>query len=151
MGAYESKNAWNVRINVNGCIDAIETGEVWKNFRIREVCDELSIFDWWNDTLSLTQLKAMRAFLNEAVKLGYTGYVCFKVGASGCASGMWAYRRESKDGYSPKGASIYRSFQSSGNYWDFCDEGGDWHAEDNGDYDHIRTARQLEAEMKAAM
>lgn len=97
-------------------------------YRIHDVCDELSIFDWWNDTLSKSQLQAMRAFLRRAIKEGFTGYVCFKVGAKGCASGMWAHTAESTSGYSPdEGDVLYRSFQSGENYWvvktqgtDFC-------------------------------
>ena len=66
------------------------------------VCERLSIFDWWVDTISQTKLQDMKKFLQEAIKLGYTGYACFKVGATGCANGMWAYKEESEDGFSPK-------------------------------------------------
>ena len=92
-----------------------------------EVFVELSIFDWWTDYISLNQLKQMRTFLREAIKLGYTGYVCFKVGASGCANGMWASKLPTTNGYSPKGESLYRSFTPDYTYWDisYNDEYGD--------------------------
>ena len=82
----------------------------YKRYHMRDVCDRISIFDWWNDTLSYSQLKDMRSFLVWAGALGYDGYVCFKVGASGCANGMWACKKESENGYSPDGEFIYRSF-----------------------------------------
>lgn len=86
-----------------------------------EVFDELSIFDWWTKYISLNQLKQMRTFLREAIKLGYTGYVCFKVGASGCANGMWANKLPTTNGYSPKCEFLYRSFTPDYTYWDICD------------------------------
>ena len=80
-------------------------------FKMDAVYSELSIFDWWKDTLSKSQLKKMAKFLKEAIKLGFTGYVCFKVGATGCSNGMWAHKELSTDGYSPKeGACLYHSF-----------------------------------------
>ena len=93
------------------------TRTYYKRYRIREVCDRLSIFDWWNEYLSYSQLKSMRDFLVTAIKYGYTGYVCFKVGATGCAHGMWANKEESTDGYSPDGEYLYHSFRCEDNYW----------------------------------
>ena len=84
---------------------------------IRDVYDELSIFDWWPERLSLSHMKQMRTFLKEAIKLGFDGYVCFKVGASGCANGMWAHKEPSTDGYSPKGDFLYRSFTPDYTYY----------------------------------
>lgn len=84
-------------------------------FRIRAVCKEFEIFDWWNENLSVNQLKQMETFLKQAIGLGFTGYVCFKVGAIGCANGMWAYKKESTNGYSPDGDFIYHSFVSNEN------------------------------------
>lgn len=111
--------------------------------KIKGVYSELSIFDWWNEYLSLSQLKDMRKFLKEAIKLGYTGYVCFKVGATGCANGMWAHKEESETGYSPDGECLYKSFTPAYNYWQVKTADGRWIPEDN-DYDSIKSARQLE-------
>ena len=87
------------------------TGKTRYVFKMDAVYEELSIFDWWNDTLSMSQLKKMKKFLKEAIKLGFTGYVCFKVGATGCSNGMWAHKELSTDGCSPKeGACLYHSF-----------------------------------------
>lgn len=97
-----------------------------KKFRIDAVYDELSIFDWWNDYLSLTQLKEMQKFLKTAEELGYNGYVCFKVGAKYCAHGMWAYKQESVNGHSPNGEALYHSFRSGDNYWDCKLPSGKW-------------------------
>ena len=94
--------------------------------RIEEVYDRLGIFDWWNDYLSLSQLKQMRSFCKMAIKYGYTGYVCFKVGAAGCSHGMWANKKESTNGYSPDGACIFHSFRSGDNYWGYCDSNNNW-------------------------
>ena len=77
---------------------------------MREVCERLSIFDWWVDMLAVSRMKQMRAFLKLAIELGYTGYVCFKVGVSGCSNGMWAHKEPTTNGYSPDGDFIYRSF-----------------------------------------
>lgn len=85
---------------------------------IDRVYKELSIFDWWNNYLSISQLEDMKAFLNTAIKLGYDGYVCFKVGAKYCANGMWAHKDVSTDGYSPDGDFIYRSFTPEYVEWD---------------------------------
>ena len=139
-----AKNAEQVLQNVNGMIADIENGFV-KNYKIVEVCDELNIFDWWNDNLSKTQLKDMQKFLKEAIKLGHTGYVCFKVGATGCANGMWAYKAESTNGHSPeKGECLYKSFSPAYNYWRFCTEDGKWMPEGDDEYASIKTMAQLE-------
>lgn len=117
---------------------------------IRLVYDELSIFDWWPETLTVSHLKQMRTFLREVIKLGYTGYVCFKVGATGCANGMWAYKEDGKtdeDGYvhSPDGDAIYRSFTPAYTYWSFCKD-GKWLPEGDtpGTYDSLKTPKMLE-------
>lgn len=115
------------------------------NYNISDVCETLSIFDWWNDTLSKSQLEDMRKFLREAIKLGYTGYVCFKVGATGCANGMWAYKKESEDGYSPDGEALYKSFTPAYNYWSVCKADGEWVPAHDEDFDSIKTIKQLEA------
>ena len=111
MGKYSYHNAQEVLNNVEKMIEWGGT------YSIREVYDKLSIFDWWPHTLNQGHLKQMRTFLNLAIKLGYTGYVCFKVGASGCANGMWAHVNESKDGYAPGGPAIYRSFTPDYTYY----------------------------------
>ena len=147
MGKYAKYNAQNVLDNVNKCIaelenidekcwnfkrfDRISTRKVsiyeWKSvfaYKMSAVCEELSIFDWWKDTLSLSQLKQMKKFLETAIKLGYTGYVCFKVGASGCAHGMWASQKESENGHSPDDDEVlFHSFRSGDNYWGVCHKG----------------------------
>ena len=116
--------------------------EGWSR-RIDVVYDDLSIFDWWKDKLSVAQMKQMRTFLKEAIKLGYTGYVCFKVGASGCANGMWAHKEETKDGYSPDGDAIYRSFSPDYTYYSFKKD-GKWMPRDDAAYDSLKTIKQLE-------
>lgn len=85
---------------------------------IRKTYTELSIFDWWKDNLSITDLKNMKHFLETAIAMGYDGYVCFKVGAKYCANGMWAHKDLSTDGYSPDGDFIYRSFTPEYVAWD---------------------------------
>ena len=140
---YTNKNAAMVLKNVEGMISDIENGMVRK-YRIYDICDELSIFDWWNDYLSKSQLKDMRKFLREAVKLGYTGYVCFKVGASGCSNGRWAYKAESTNGYSPDGEALYKSFTPAYNYWSFSDSDSHWFPAGDADYDSLKTIKDLE-------
>lgn len=109
---------------------------------IRMVYDDLSIFDWWPEKLTISHMKQMRTFLKEAIKLGYTGYVCFKVGASGCANGMWAYKKESTDGYSPNSDALYRSFTPDYTYYGVSID-GKWLPEDK-EYDSLKTIKQLE-------
>lgn len=142
MGKYESKNAKVVLENVETLLDGIG-GQYNNRYRIRDVCDKLSIFDWWNEYISATQLKDMRKFLKEAIKLGYNGYVCFKVGAAGCANGMWAHKEESTNGYSPDGECMYKSFVSTYNYWAVRDADGRWLPERK-EYDRCKTIKQLE-------
>lgn len=136
IGKYTSKNAENVLREVENFIRAGERR------RIDDVCEELSIFDWWNDYLSVSQARQMRQFLKEAIKLGYTGYVCFKVGASGCSNGMWASVKESTNGYSPDGPTLYRSFTPSYTYWDITDKNGKFNFDP--DHEEIKTIKQLE-------
>ena len=125
---YKKYNAQSVLLAVEKYIRILEMKHnfhyKWScryKLKIRDCYDELSIFDWWHENLSISQLKQMRSFLKEAIKLGYTGYVCFKVGASGCANGMWADKVPTTDGYSPKGEFLYRSFSPDYTYWDICD------------------------------
>ena len=103
-------------------------GYGWKPvYKISGVCNGLSIFDWWNEDLSISQLKKMEEFLHKAIELGYTGYVCFKVGAAGCSHGMWASKVESTDGYSPDGETLFRGFRNGDyNSWDACLADGTW-------------------------
>lgn len=107
-----------------------------RRWRIYCVCEELSIFDWWNEYLSVSQLKQMRKFLETAITMGYTGYVCFKVGAKYCANGMWAHKQESEDGYSPDGECLYHSFVSGANDWDIKLADGTWLHDRDGRCNH---------------
>lgn len=134
MGQYANKNAEAILVAVNACINELELANtVWegdwdrmtrrgynkaKMFKVDAVCEELSIFDWWGDNLSITQLKQMKKFLETAIDLGFTGYVCFKVGAKYCSHGMWAHKEESTDGYSPDDDTLFHSFRSGDNYFD---------------------------------
>lgn len=147
MGDYSHKNAANVLQEVEALISEAEFEK--KYFKFEDVCSKLSIFDWWPKHLTLSHLKLMRTFLKEAIKLGYEGYVCFKVGAAGCANGMWAAVEESEDGYSPRGcATLYRSFTPSYTYWDVSDRDGHFDWLEGKEYDSLKTIRALEAFIK---
>ena len=132
---YSDKNAFVILANIDRCIEELEeASQTWHNcnynrfrnkgysgakvFYIRSVCEELNIFDWWNDTLSMSQLKAMKKFVETATQLGFTGYTCFQVGAAGCSHGMWVSKETSTDGYSPDGDVLFHSFRSGDNYYD---------------------------------
>ena len=164
MGEYAKYNAQAVLDRVNALIAELETVENtnWDYRRIRRmssrkvlgrydgrytykykstyafkigaVYDELSIFDWWNETLSMSQLKQMKKFIEQAIELGFTGYVCFKVGAAGCSHGMWAHMEESTNGYSPDGDVLFHSFRSGDNYWNML-LNGEWMNETIADAD----------------
>lgn len=145
------------RCNAQDVLDRVEDllERYQCKIQITSVCEELSIFDWWTDYLSESKLREMRQFLKEAIKLGYTGYVCFKVGVKGCANGMWAYTADrTPDGYSPKGCpTLYRSFTPAYRYWDVTDRLGSW--DWDGKYeseearwyenDRLKTIKDLEA------
>ena len=144
MGDYSKKNAANVLQEVEALISEAESQK--KYFAFEDVCSQLSIFDWWPQHLTLSHLKLMRTVLKEAIKLGYEGYVCFKVGAAGCANGMWAATEETQDGYSPRGCpTLYRSFTPSYTYWDVTNKAGKWDWDASKKYNEIKTIRQLEA------
>ena len=135
----------------------------YRRLRISDCYEEFSIFDWWTEYLTKSKLYEMRQFLKEAIKLGYEGYVCFKVDATGCAdgcandcaNGMWAHTElETDDGYSPNGCpTLYRSFIPAYCYWDVTDREGNWDwkgkyqndTDRRQNYDKIKTIKQLEA------
>ena len=137
------KENYNAEVVLNKLEAMIERG---CSREIRQVYDQLSIFDWWPERLTITHMKQMRTFLKEAIKLGYKGYVCFKVGAHCCANGMWAHKEEGKvegkDVYSPDGDAIYRSFSPDYTYWAF-NKNGKWLPEDK-EYDSLKTVKMLE-------
>lgn len=121
------------RLNAEPVLEELELLiEDGRSRNMREVCKRLSIFDWWVDTLSVSRMKQMRSFLKLAIELGYTGYVCFKVGVKGCASGMWAHKEPTTNGYSPDGDFIYRSFTTDSTWYQVCKgkevfpKGSDW-------------------------
>lgn len=128
-------------------------------FLISSVCDDLSIFDWWPEYLSKSKLREMRQFLKEAIKLGYEGYVCFKVGSTGCANGMWAHTElETDDGWSPDNCPVlFRSFTPAYCYWDVTDKNGKWDFEGKYEseedrrknYNKLKTIKDLEAFIEA--
>lgn len=135
MGLNAKEVLENVEKFIDGC----------GSYRIRLICEELSIFDWWPDKLSQTRLKDMRKFLKEAIKLGFNGYVCFKVGATGCANGMWAHVAESTDGYSPDGPFLYKSFTPEYNCWEIEMEDGERLTKVLGvPWDSLKTIKDLE-------
>ena len=117
-------------------------------FKIDAIFEELSIFDWWEETLSLSQLKQMRAFLVQAHKLGFDGYVCFKVGVTGCSHGMWAHKEESTTGYSPESDVLFHSFRCNEHNWDVCHNGVWLHdKETDGSRCHDYNLKQIKAEL----
>ena len=134
------KNGMNAKEVLANVVAMIAEGEEYnaqnRRWRIYCVCNELSIFDWWNEYLSVSQLKEMRRFLETAITMGYTGYVCFKVGAKYCANGMWAHKQESEDGYSPDGECLYHSFVSGANDWDVKLADGTWLHDRDGRCNH---------------
>lgn len=147
MGDYTNKNAQAILEQVQAHIQELEeknltggytVGADWARyshkgydyhkgwtFKMDSVYEALSIFDWWNETLSLSQLKQMEKFLKKAIQFGFTGYVCFKVGAKHCSHGMWAHKQESINGYSPEGDCLFHSFRAGDNYWD-AELNGEW-------------------------
>ena len=130
-------SVYNAEVILKKLEEKIATG---RKLRVEDVCEELNIFDWWTDELSQSKMKQMKQFLKEAIKLGFTGYVCFKVGATGCSNGMWAFVKESNNGYSPKKCkAIYRSFTPSYTYWDILDDEGNLSGEE------LESIKQLEA------
>lgn len=156
MGKYSQYNAAPVLERVEALIDKMIEQNI-RRVKITDVYDELSIFDWWLEFLTKSKLYEMRQFLKEAIKLGYEGYVCFKVGATGCANGMWAALEESEDGHSPNGATLFRSFTPQYLYWDITDKTGDWDFEGKykneedrrQNYDRLHTIKDLEAFIEA--
>ena len=123
-----------------------------RSYKISDVYDRFSIFDWWPERLNRSHLRDMKMFIETAIQLGYTGYVCFKVGARGCANGMWAHKKDSTNGYSPDGPTIYKSFTPAYNYWSFTtDEAGEdyWPEADN--YDKLTTKSKFLEEYHKVM
>ena len=146
---YSYHNAQAVLDKVEEKIAYLKTQYRGAKFRmddVYDVYDELSIFDSWTDELGISRLEDMRKFLREAIKLGYTGYVCFKVGISGCSNGMWAYKKESIDGYCPDGPTLYKSFTPDYEYWSVMDDDKDYLPRE--EYNKLKTIKMLEDFMK---
>lgn len=144
----------NANAVLNNVIDMINEGGAFKarygyslKWRIGQVCKDLSIFDWWNEYLSVSQLKQMKKFLEVAIDNGFTGYVCFKVGAAGCSNGMWAHKAESTTGYSPDSEALYHSFVNGENYYDYRNADGEWMHDEDGNFRF--TLKQVKAAMNA--
>ena len=145
MNNYTMYNANNVLQELEKLIDN------GKTVKICDVYDKLSIFDWWPETLPISRMKQMQSFLKNAIRLGFTGYVCFKVGASGCANGMWAHKESSTDGYSPDGDALYRSFTPDYAYWSAKINGKWIPGDDDKTYDSCKTIKELEKLLKEEM
>lgn len=117
----EFPTVYTVLENLSDLID--ESDENYKEYGKRDkiyiddVYKKLSIFDWFKDTLSQKDLKNMFDFCTLAIRLHFDGYICFKVGASGCANGMWAHKEKSTTGYSPDCDFIFRSFTPDETYY----------------------------------
>lgn len=116
---YEKYNAKQVLLVVEKYIEQLEKEEnpINRKLYIRDVCNELNIFDWWKDCLTISNLKDMKRFLKQSIKLGFKGYVFFKVGIKGCTNGMWAHKEESETGYSPDGPCLYKTFVDGSDYY----------------------------------
>ena len=116
---YEKYNTKQVLLAVEKYIEQLEKEEnpINRKLYIRDVCDELNIFDWWKDCLTISNLKDMKRFLKQSIKLGFKGYVSFKVGIKGCSNGMRAHKDESETGYSPDGPYLYKTFVDGSDYW----------------------------------
>ena len=140
----QRNTAAEVLQRVEGYIEKIEQGWLPGKLRIQDYYDDLSIFDWWPEYISKSKLGEMRQFLKEAIKLGYEGYVCFKVGATGCANGMWAHKEESTDGYSPDGDFLYRSFTPDYTNWQAKINNVNYPEATGAAWDSCKTAKQLE-------
>lgn len=147
---YKKYNAANVLTEIDILIDELERTKIngyTPKYRMEAVYERLSIFDWWIETLSLARLKDMRKFLKEAIKLGFTGYVCFKVGITGCSNGMWAFKKSTTTGFSPDGACLYKSFTPAYEYWSINPEGKEYLPKEK-EFDSLKTAKQLENYIK---
>lgn len=142
MGEYSKYNAREVLSKLNDLIDNIDNMYEHK-YRVADICFDLNIFDWWLDDIYKNKLLEMERFLKESIKLGYDGYVCFKVGAEGCSNGMWAHKEESINGYSPSGDALYKSFTPSYNYWSIKSR-GQWYPTRDEGADSLTTTRKFE-------
>lgn len=138
MEDYTKYNAQNVLNKAEELLNNLYYG----SYRIDNVYEDLSIFDWWVDRLTKTHLKQMISFLKFAIKNGFRGYVCFKVGAEGCSSGMWASKEASTDGSSPDGDCLYRSFSPSYTYYS-VEKDGIWYPDGN-EYNSIKNQNQMQ-------
>ena len=114
--------AYTVLENLTKTLDSCDaTAHVkWK---IDDVCNLYSIFDWHKDNLTCSDLTKMKTFCTLAIALGFDGYVCFKVGDSYGTNGMWAFKDKSETGYSPDGDFIYRSFSPHRTYYAISNNG----------------------------
>jgi hypothetical protein len=57
---------------------------------------------------------------------------------------MWAHKEETKNGYSPDGDFIYRSFTPDYTNWEAKINGKTYPAETGAEWDSCKTAKQLE-------
>lgn len=138
--------------NAQEVLNRIEKALKQKYYKkpVESVCDQFNIFDWWKDYLTASHLKQMRTFLREAIKLGYIGHVSFKLGATNCSNGMWAFKEQSADEYSPEGPALYRSFTPEYTYWDITKLNGSWKWDKSiKQYNTLKSIKDLEAFIEA--
>ena len=114
------------------------------SYPVWSVARDLMIFEYHISDLTQTHLRAIRRFLKEAEKLGYTGFAQFQIGNSWLPSGMWAYKERSENrNCAPKGEFLYRSFQPKDNHWEVLWADGCLYPEREG-YNNIKTIKELE-------
>lgn len=100
---------------VNEVIDTLNSWE-FNCVDLDDIFIILNIFDWWQDEMSVQDLIKMREFLEEAIKLGFKGYVCFNYGGDTLAQGgMWANVEESET--RTTSVFLYRTFSTDCEYW----------------------------------
>ena len=145
------ENVKDIIKEMDGIIPSPQTGRIVRKgsrraVNLRKTYQELSVFDWWEDTVSKKQLKEMESFLKQAIKFGYTGHVEFKVGAKGCSHGMWAYRVENPHDNSDNPECLFHSFRPGDNYYSVKLDNG-WIEAANGRPAEL-TLKELKSELK---
>lgn len=149
----EKKTAEEVLKNVNKMLTEAEyykkhNGKIKWYLDSLKICEDLSIWKYQDRIMTVSKLKEMKKFLENAIKLGFTGHAFFLVGKKGYGHGMWVYKNYHP--YNKINECLYHSFVNGKNYYNYIDKEGKYLGDKISGKTYRRefTLKEIEQEIK---